>query len=315
MTSRKVSVMGDSISTFRGIIPIENRWFYDEDDTFGAGLSNVKDTWWMRLINDHDDEFLANSSFSGSMVQGWDFPAGESKTRAKQLLGEDGETPDIVLVYYGLNDFGWGSPKMQAAAGTTASPANFDASKRSLVECIDIDNETAPEGATSIIPSDKFSDTDPKEMVEDGALDDFKRSYEHMLQNIHEVAPSAQIVCITIIPGIVKGDGEYCYNLRGISMDEYNEAIRESARSQGATIADITAYGKAYDSNDSGHPTSKGMEQLASLIKAALGDEEAAKLIDAIDDAPSGIDVPIEDPNLTNPLRDDGWDLVTKRTV
>lgn len=98
-------------------------------------------------------------------------------------------------------------------------------------------------------------------------------------------------------------------------MDEYNDAIRESARSQGATIADIAAYGKAYDSNDSGHPTSKGMEQLASLIKAALGDEEAAKLIDAIDDAPSGIDVPIEDPNLTNPLRDDGWDLVTKRTV
>lgn len=312
MSSKKYSIMGDSISTFRGISPIENRWFYDDQDTFGGGVSDPKETWWMRYIDSHDGTLLSNAAFSGSMVQGWDFPAGESMSRAKQLLGSNGEEPDIVLVYYGLNDYGWASPEMQAAAGTSSTPANFDALRRSLIDCVDIDYEKAPEGAVSPIPPEKYSGIDPKALAKSDAINEFERSYEHMLDNIKEVAPDSEIICMTIIPGTVKGDGQYCYNLRGIPLQSYNEAIKNAARSKGAIVADIAAYGKAYDSNDSGHPTSKGMEQLTLMIEASLGDAEAQSKLASIDDAPSGINHPIDDPSLTNPLRDDGWDLVTK---
>lgn len=48
------------------------------------------------------------SSFSGSVVEGFGFPAGDSPERIAALRGASGELPDTVLIYMGINDYGWG---------------------------------------------------------------------------------------------------------------------------------------------------------------------------------------------------------------
>lgn len=49
-----------------------------------------------------------NSSFSGSVVEGFGFPAGDSPERIAALRGASDELPDTVLIYMGINDYGGG---------------------------------------------------------------------------------------------------------------------------------------------------------------------------------------------------------------
>ena len=77
--------------------------------------------------------------------------------------------------------------------------------------------------------------------VDNAAIQRFKSAYATMLDNIHAVAPDAQIWCLTLAPAFT-GDTEgaeaeaasesplFIYRIRGIDLDEYNEAIRECAR-------------------------------------------------------------------------------------
>lgn len=267
------SVMGDSISTFRGIIPPENRWLYDDDDSYGTGVTSPDDTWWARVIADEGGKLLSNASFSGSMIEGWGFPAGSSKERARQLLGSDGSAPDVVLIYMGINDYGWGSEKAQAAGGSFASPANFDKDMRSIKECPDIDAPSGFPEAVPQVPSREYEGSHPDDLAPSDAVQRFKAAYVEMIANIRDVAPKAEIRCITLSPARIKDvDTAFCYSLRGVELDEYNDAIREAASTTGSKLIDVRSLGLDYDSKDGTHPTLEGMEQLAMLVEAASGD-------------------------------------------
>lgn len=249
------SILGDSISTFKGIIPAENRWYYDAEDTNGTGVTNPDETWWAQVVKALDGTFLANASFSGSMVQGCGFPAACDPKRAGQILGDDGTAPDNVLVFIGLNDYGWGSPEAQAVGGSEAAPA--------------------------CTAEDDLDDVDPAGPAPDDAAERFGEAYAQMLANIREVAPNATIWCVTLIPGRVAGNpaSTFCYRLRGVDFADYNLAIQDAAEDALAKVADIDALGFDYDTTDGSHPTKAGMVQLASLVSAAIlrekGDEDA----------------------------------------
>lgn len=308
---KKYSVLGDSISTFRGIIPLENRWLYDEEDSYGTGVASVDETWWAKVIADEGGQLLANASFSGSMVEGWGFPAGSSFERARQLLGADGQRPDVVLVYMGINDYGWGSAKAQAAGGSFATPANFDHEMRSIKKCPDIDAPSGFPDADPQVPSHIYADSLPGELAPKDATAHFKDAYLKMLQNIRCVAPDAEIRCITLSPARIKGrDTAFCYALRGVDLDEYNDKIREAAAEMGASPVDVRALGLDYWSKDGTHPTAEGMLQLAALVRAASGDENA------LDDYPSGMEsVRLPAGELTAeddgaPVTDQGWKCI-----
>lgn len=257
--SETFSVLGNSISTFKGIIPDENRWYYDPEDTNDTGISAPEETWWVQAIKALDGTFLANASFSGSMVQGCGFPAACDPARAQQLLGEDGSQPDNVIVFVGINDYGWGSPEAQAAGGSEAAPlcaAELD-----------------------------FEGVDPAGPASDDAAERFGAAYSQMLANIREAAPNATIWCVTLIPGRVADNpaSTFCYRLRGVDFAEYNLAIQDAAEDACVNVADIDALGFEYDTTDGTHPTKAGMTQLASLICAAIlrekGDDEAFSAI------------------------------------
>lgn len=104
-----VSILGDSISTYCGYNPSNYVVFYDEDMQRRNGLNSVYDTWWAKVNQALSACLCVNNSYSGSKVSGRGFPAGYCQERIMHLHTSE-DTPDIILIYIGFNDFGWGIP-------------------------------------------------------------------------------------------------------------------------------------------------------------------------------------------------------------
>lgn len=102
----KISVLGDSISTFTGYNPDGYSVFYNKEIARANGLHDMSETWWNQVIDACEGELLVNDSFSGSRVSGLEFPAANSIQRILNLRKD--AIPDIILVYIGFNDFGYG---------------------------------------------------------------------------------------------------------------------------------------------------------------------------------------------------------------
>lgn len=94
----------------------------------------------------------------------------------------------------------------------------------------------------------------------------FRDCYATMLERVRDKCPEASLVCATHMATTAKGFPAWVYpedNEAGLSLREYNEAIREIARSQGALVADLAATGLKYETLDGVHPTKDGHETLA----------------------------------------------------
>lgn len=100
VSNKKISILGDSISTFNGYIPVDNATFYPT-----GFMNDVNSTWWKRLLNMHDYlSLLINNSWSGSRVTTTGGVQSSAITRANALHSEN-EDPDIIIVFIGINDF------------------------------------------------------------------------------------------------------------------------------------------------------------------------------------------------------------------
>jgi len=97
--AKNISILGDSISTFKGYIPSGNATFFPN-----SFINNVDQTWWKSVINKNSLSLLLNNSWSGSRV---------TNTRTEEQSGyyralhmdKDGISPDIMIIYLGINDF------------------------------------------------------------------------------------------------------------------------------------------------------------------------------------------------------------------
>ncbi len=103
-----VSFMGDSISTYEGYNPQGYAVFYDKEMQHKNGLLSADDTWWSIVLRSIGGTLCVNDSYSGSRVSGNSFPAGCSDERILQLRKDERCIPDIIIVYLGYNDFGYG---------------------------------------------------------------------------------------------------------------------------------------------------------------------------------------------------------------
>ncbi len=101
-----ISILGDSISTFEGYNPEGYLVYYDRVTQLNNAISDVEDSWWMKVIRYLDGTLLVNDSYSGSRVSGKDFPSASCFQRLQNLAVQD-KIPDIILVYMGYNDFGY----------------------------------------------------------------------------------------------------------------------------------------------------------------------------------------------------------------
>ena len=104
-----VSFLGDSISTYSGFNPEGYAVFYDAEMQKRNGLNSVYDTWWAKVNQELRAYLCVNNSYSGSRVSGTNFPAGCCSERIMHLHTPKYK-PNLILIYLGFNDFGYGVP-------------------------------------------------------------------------------------------------------------------------------------------------------------------------------------------------------------
>lgn len=97
-TGKRFSVLGDSISTFKDYTEAAG-CFYGRKLCAQAGIRDVHDMWWMRVIDGLGGQLEKPSAFMGSCVSEG-YGLGRSGVERTDELG----SPEVVLVHMGVND-------------------------------------------------------------------------------------------------------------------------------------------------------------------------------------------------------------------
>ena len=114
--TKKVSLLGDSISTYQGFMFSDNsltmnKWYPDAGKTYDNQILNEQDTWWWKLIYGKmtNARLEVSNAYSGSTVS---YLQGRSEATAhtycfqrRAFLYGFGD-PDVLIMYGGRNDFG-----------------------------------------------------------------------------------------------------------------------------------------------------------------------------------------------------------------
>lgn len=194
------SVLGDSYSTFKGLMPEGYANYYpDHSQT----VKSVGQTWWKLVEAKTGWKLDTNNSWSGSTIcttgySGNDYTHEAFVTRTA-LLGH----PDVILILGGTND-AW---------------------------------------ADSPIGEYKYDDITVKD------LKSFRPAMACMLQKLAERYPESKIVFILN------------YNLKA----EVDESVNTICAHYGVPVIELDSFDM-----ENGHPTDKGMEQIAGQIADSL---------------------------------------------
>lgn len=105
--TKKVSILGDSYSTFQGYNPDDYRPFYPDANN---DVKEVELSWWSLFIHAKGYQLEKNNSWGGTTICGTGYFGRDVSDSAflsrVDLLGE----PDIIFVFGGTNDSWSGSP-------------------------------------------------------------------------------------------------------------------------------------------------------------------------------------------------------------
>ena len=103
---KKLSILGDSISTYQGIsddASANSTLFYNP--YYYRDPFPLERTYWKRLIDNLRLKLCVNNSWSGGTLSGISNPD-SGINRVNHLARDDGETPDLIIVFMGINDLG-----------------------------------------------------------------------------------------------------------------------------------------------------------------------------------------------------------------
>ena len=107
------SILGDSISTlYRHSTPADAE-FYTYSNCLETGVFIPADTWWGQVIDRLEGKLLVNNSFSGSTVcfhPEYEIPSYACSEERTSGLDKHDQTPDVIMVFMGTNDWGRGTP-------------------------------------------------------------------------------------------------------------------------------------------------------------------------------------------------------------
>lgn len=232
---KKISILGDSISTFGDPTSTNQNgtycWSYYPTATCRYSVDgvdsisfDVNDTYWMRLMNRLGSTLGINESYRGTLVTGSGSTAFNNQTRIDHL-GNNG-TPDLILVFGGTND-----------AGNSATIGTFNGGV--------------------------YSDYDTAAKIAALDVSTFANAYKAMLIRLMYTYPTSEIVCI--LPTFTTS----YYTIQ--ALDDYVEIIKEACDFFGikwidVRVSDINIFNKATYLVDGIHPNAQGMQLLANKI-------------------------------------------------
>lgn len=237
LKGKVVSILGDSISTYDGWIPVADGHNLAHRSRYITGTpwytGTVNDTWWKKLIDITGAELGINDSWAGSRVSNssavntGDVGPDACMAGITRItnLGSNG-TPDVIFFYGGTND---------AGAGVTLG--TFDST---ISYTLDL--------TTTIWTT-------------------FATAYKDAIMRLQHFYPTSHI--IVLLP-------TYTTSYYSIpNLDKYNEIIKEICDYFGVDFIDLRRCGINYANRsttlgDGIHPTVTGFSMMENYIRAKL---------------------------------------------
>lgn len=233
------SILGDSISTWSGYIPVSDGFNAAHktrypDTTRIPDVTRVEQTWWMQVITDLGGKLGINDSWRGTTVFNAETAEinGNTGTKATmssltriQNLGTNG-TPDVIFFYGGINDIR--QAKTLGEFNTAGHPAPTTA---------DLTSTTFPTVADA---------------------------YAQTILRMKHYYPDAVIVAM--LPGMNTDQASYAEKL-----PVYNGVFAAICAYYGVPYVDLSAV--ALDETnlpDGIHPSAAGMDLIAEAVEAKL---------------------------------------------
>ena len=100
--TKKVSILGDSYSTFQGVIPAHYAPFYPNDRN---DCTKVEQTWWDLYIKAKGYVLEKNDSWGGTTICGTGYGRMDASRNNFISRVDSLRNPDIIFVFGGTNEY------------------------------------------------------------------------------------------------------------------------------------------------------------------------------------------------------------------
>ena len=160
--SKKVSILGDSYSTFIGIIPANYSSFYPNDRN---DVTEIGQTWWSLYIQAKGYTLEKNDSWGGTTICGTGYGRMDASRNNFISRVDSLGNPDLIFVFGGTNDAWANSPmgEYQYSDWTKEDCKNF----RPAVAClIDMLKQRYPNAEFCFILNSELKETVNESMRE-----------------------------------------------------------------------------------------------------------------------------------------------------
>ena len=133
--SKKVSILGDSYSTFIGIIPANYATFYPNDRN---DVTEIGQTWWSLYIKARGHSLEKNDSWGGTTICGTGYGRMDSLRNNFISRVDSLGNPDLIFVFGGTNDDWANSPigEYQYSDWTKEDCKNFRPALACLIDML-----------------------------------------------------------------------------------------------------------------------------------------------------------------------------------
>lgn len=110
-SSKSVSILGDSYSTFEGFLsPDTNSVWYFTIPKSKTDVTSATQTWWYQFINESGYRLCENNSFSGSTICNTGYGKADFSDRSFITRMNNLGCPDIIFIFGATNDSWANSP-------------------------------------------------------------------------------------------------------------------------------------------------------------------------------------------------------------
>lgn len=106
----KVSILGDSYSTFKGYVEPDTNAVWYSENTDRNDVVKVEQTWWYQFVRNYGYVLEKNNSFSGSTICHTGYRKEDYSDRSFITRMDKLGNPDIILVFGATNDSWAGAP-------------------------------------------------------------------------------------------------------------------------------------------------------------------------------------------------------------
>lgn len=271
----KVSVLGDSISTFSGVSGVKNAVYPN------STVKSTSDTWWYQVVDAMGGEVLKINASGGSRILSDEYFGGTGIRNGNYAAYRDrcvdlhvgNDNPDIIFVFMGTNDFSYhvdsNCEKCKLLLSCSECTSREDGNLNVCSAC------RAASGVYSSFCNIPLGTADSVDISRESPTSSCE-AYAIMLSKMKAACPDAEIYCLGLLPRVNTYQNAV-YHDHG-QPTEFNAELKKVAQNMGASFIDLE---KCVDNSasswntyfgDAVHPTATGMDHISiAVISEILG--------------------------------------------